>query len=660
LSSVKNPVPGILLGSYPERQTAEESFTQKLKHILLAPYAFFAVNSARWYAPLIKEINAADSQLAGVSDAALRERVFELRAKLSMHGFTQLLKIEALALVKQSCQRVLGVTPYDTQLLAACIILDGKLAEMATGEGKTLAAAIGVAAIALSGTPVHLITSNDYLVVRDAEKSQPLYAFLGLSVGTITQEMDENQRRLAYACDITYCTAKELVFDYLRDIAIGGRKRSNLHSRVSQLSRLTYQPVLRGLCMAVIDEADSILIDEARVPLILSESVVDDKQLDYYHKARALAATMVVTADYILDRHAMTAVLTDAGRQKLEQGAKSLGALWHNRMHREEAICQALAAQYLYRRDKHYLVRDDVVYIIDEITGRISPGRVWSRGLHQLIEIKEGCKPSGEMLTAAQITYQRFFPRYLKLGGMSGTLSESRAELYAVFGLMLTKVPLRQPSRRTVLTTHIYRDQEAQWNAVVARVKVCHQQQRPVLIGTDSVADSETLSQRLHTGNLAHVVLNARQDQHEAEIVARAGQLGQITVSTNMAGRGTDIPLGAGAEQLGGLHLIICQHNTSRRIDRQLLGRCARQGNPGSAETLISFDKPLIARLFPGWFKGWLKRFAGEDGFCYPQWLVKLIVLMPQWLEEAHQRAQRREMKELDARLEREALTYSD
>jgi preprotein translocase subunit SecA len=656
LSSVKNPIPGILLGSYPERRAEEESFTQKLKHKLITPYALYGGSSDRWYAPLIKKINALDSRLAEISDTQLRELVFDLRTRLSMQGFTRALKIEALALVKQTCQRVLGVIPYDTQLLAACIILDGKLAEMATGEGKTLAAAMGVAAAALSGTPVHLITSNDYLVLRDAEKSYPLYTFLGLTVGAVTQEMDEDKRRLAYACDVTYCTAKELVFDYLRDIALGGRKRSTLHSRVSQLSGMIHQPALRGLCMAVIDEADSILIDEARVPLILSQSVVDAKQLDYYNQARALAASMVVKTDYVLDRPAMSAQLTDAGRQKLEQGAKQLGALWHNRMHREEAICQALAAQHLFRRDKHYLVRDETVYIIDEITGRISPGRVWSSGLHQLIEIKEGCKPSGEMVTAAQITYQRFFPRYLMLGGMSGTLSESRAELYAVFGLMLTKVPRRQPSQRTMLPTRIYADSEAQWDAVVRTVQACHQQQRPVLIGTDSVADSEALSQRLHDAGLVHVVLNARQDQHEAAIVARAGELGQITVSTNMAGRGTDIPLGEGAEQLGGLHLIICQHNTSRRIDRQLLGRCARQGNPGSAETLISFDKPLIARLFPVWLKG----FAGENGFSRPQWLVRLIVLLPQWLEEAHQRAQRREMQELDARMEREALTYSD
>jgi preprotein translocase subunit SecA len=655
LKGVKNPVPGILLGSYPEKR-GEESLYQKLGRKLYTPFALYGGSSYRWYKPLIEKINLLDMQLAELSGVALRARVFELRSMLSLYGLTSPLKVEALALVKQFCQRELGVTPYDTQLLAACIILDGKLAEMATGEGKTLAAAIGVAAAALTGTPVHVITSNDYLVLRDAENSRPLYVALELTVGAVTQEMDDNARRLAYACDITYCTAKELVFDYLRDLAIGGRKRSNLHSRVAQLSGHTSQPVLRGLCMAVIDEADSILIDEARVPLILSQNVVDSKQFDYYQKALKLAAAMAIEIDYTLDRQTMNARLTEVGRQKLEQGAAPMGALWHNRLHREETICQALAAQHLYRRDRHYLVRDQAVYIIDEITGRVSPGRVWAKGLHQLIEIKEGCKPSGEMLTVAQITFQRFFPRYHKLGGMSGTLSESRVELYSVFELAVTKVPLRQPSRRTVLPTRIYHDHEAQWQAVVASVRDYHRQHRPVLIGTDSVAESETLSQRLDQAGLQHVVLNARQDQHEAAIVARAGELGRITVSTNMAGRGTDIPLGEGVEGIGGLHLISCQHNNSRRIDRQLLGRCARQGNLGSAQTLISFDKPLIARVFPAW----LKKFADADGLYRPQWLVRLIVLLPQWLEEAHQRAQRREMQEHDARLEREALTYSD
>ena len=654
MKRIKNPAPGILLGSYPERLTEEEGFFASLKRKLLLPYVVYGCLNASAYAPLLKQIAAREAELAGLSLSELSPLVVALRQQLSLQGMTNPLKVEALALVKRTCHWILGVTPYDTQVMATLVMLDGNLAEMATGEGKTLAAAICVAIPALAGIPVHLITSNDYLVTRDAEKSRPLFDALGLSVGRVTQSMDMDQRRNGYACDITYCTAKELVFDYLRDLAVGGRPRSRYHARVARLVGESYRPVLRGLCMAIIDEADSILIDEARVPLILSQSIVDSKQVDFYTQAKQLAAQMIVGTDCILDRHGMSARLTESGHDKLELMAKPMGALWHNRMHREETICQALAAHYLFQRDKHYLVRDDQVHIIDEITGRLSPGRVWSRGLHQLIEIKERCRPSGEMLTAAQITFQRFFPRYLKLGGMSGTIKESAAELFSVFGLMVVKVPLRQPSKRVVCPTQIFGTKAAQWKVVVERIRQVHQTGRPVLIGTDSVGDSEILSQFLDAAQLPHEVLNARQDQYEAAVVAKAGDLGQITVSTNMAGRGTDIPLGLGVEELGGLHVINCQHNTSRRIDRQLLGRCARQGDPGSAETLISFEKPLLARMFPKW----LAVYAGGKGLSNPQWLIRLFVLLPQWLEESHQRAQRREMLAQDARLEREALTH--
>lgn len=656
MSPAKNPAPGTLLGSYPERQRAEESFAESLKHRLQFPLAAYGSMSDWPYRATIRRIDERAEQLSQLSAGEMVQHVLELRQKLSLHGLVRNYQVEVLATVKVACLRVLGVTPYHTQVAAALIMLDGKLAEMATGEGKTLAAAVCVAAVALSGTPIHVITSNDYLVTRDAEKSQPLYAALGLSVGTVTQDMDAESRRRAYACDITYCTAKELVFDYLRDRAVGGAPRSGLHERVSRLSGAGYQPVLRGLCMAIIDEADSILIDEARVPLILSQNIVDARQVEYYHQAHDLARQMQPERDYQLNHRGMQATLTEAGRDRLEERAQHMSALWRNRMHREEAICQALAAQHLFMRDKHYLVRDDQVHIIDEITGRLSPGRVWSRGLHQLIEIKENCKPSGEMLTAAQITFQRFFPRYHKLGGMSGTISEARAELFSVYRLKVVRVPLRQPSRRQLLPTCIFKDEEAQWKVVVEHTRRIHESGRPVLIGTDSVAESEHLSRLLDAAGLAHKVLNARQDQDEAMVVARAGNRHMITVSTNMAGRGTDIPLGPGVEELGGLHLMICQHNPSRRIDRQLLGRCARQGNPGSAETLISFQKPLIARLFPRW----LAYFGGERGLSRPQWLLRLIIRLPQWLEESHQRAQRKQMLEQDARLERATLLMGD
>lgn len=660
MSKLTAPSPGVVLGYYPEKLKTEPSFAARLKRKCQTPFAVFGSTSAKQYQAFIQQIAAFSPDLQHLSEASIKARLRELQGLLSMHGMTDTLLAEIFAIIKKTCERELGHIPYDTQLIAARIMLDGKLAEMATGEGKTLAAGICVAAAALAGIPVHLITSNDYLVMRDAQSLSPLHRALGLSVGTVVQGMEPDARRQAYACDITYVTAKELAFDYLRDRTSGGRARSNLHHRVAQLSGQTPNTLLRGLYMAIIDEADSILIDEARVPLILSQSVLQDAQVDYHSKVFDLAATLILAQDFVLNQRNLSAELTEAGLQKLHAASNTfstqgLGKLSHHKMHLEETVCQALAAQYLFRRDLHYLVRDDAVHIIDEITGRISPGRVWSRGLHQLIELKEHCKPSGETVTAAQITYQRFFPRYLRLGGMSGTLSESRAELFSLFDLKIVKVPLRKPSQRVILPTYIYRDRQALWAAVTKLVTSLHKNGHPILIGTDSVADSEVLSAHLKQAGLAHEVLNARQDQREANIVAQAGQAKQITVSTNIAGRGTDIALGIGVAELGGIHLISCQHNPSRRIDRQLIGRCARQGKPGTAETRISFDKPLIADLYPNMVKQWLIRLAGNSGLSKSQWLVMLILRLPQWLEEAHQRAQRQEMMLHDARIERQS-----
>lgn len=656
MSFLKAPTPSVVLGNYPEKPKTVPTFSARLKRKLQTPFVVFGTANAKQYQAFIKQVAAFAPNLEHLSEAKTKARLRELQSLLSMHGMTDILLAELFAIIKKTCERELGHVPYDTQLIAARIMLDGKLAEMATGEGKTLAAGICVAAAALAGVPVHLITSNDYLVTRDAATLSPLHRALGLSVGTVVQGMETEERKQAYACNITYVTAKELVFDYLRDRTSGGRARTSLHHRVAQISGQASNTLLRGLYMAIIDEADSILIDEARVPLILSQSVLQAAQVDYHCTLFALASTLISQQDFVLDQRHLSAELTESGLQKLHTERKKLKQLSYNKMHLEETICQALAAIYLFKRDQHYLVRDDAVHIIDEITGRISPGRVWSRGLHQLIELKEHCKPSGEMVTAAQITYQRFFPRYLQLGGMSGTLNESRAELFSLFDLKIVKVPLRKPSQRIVLPTRIYGDNQALWAAVTKRVIALHKNGHPILIGTDSVADSEVLSQQLKQAGLKHQVLNARQDQQEANIVAQAGQANQITVSTNIAGRGTDIALGKGVEELGGIHLISCQHNPSRRIDRQLIGRCARQGKPGVAETLISMDKPLIANLFPSWITRrviqWVIQWSGAAGFSRPQWLVMLVLRLPQWLEEAHQRAQRQEMMLHDARVE--------
>jgi preprotein translocase subunit SecA len=643
----------IILGQYPEKPKPEETIETRFKRKLNSAFIVFNSTSAKPYQAFVQQVFAFDTHYESFSTTQITQRLIELRALLSMHGTTDPLLAELFAIIGFTCMSELGHKPYHTQILAARIMLDEKLAEMATGEGKTLSIGIGAAAAALAGIPVHVITANDYLVARDAETLEPVFKALGLTVGTIVQSSEVEARKQAYQCNICYITAKELAFDYLRDCTMNGLQRSHLHQRVASLSGQTQNTLLRGLHMAIIDEADSILIDEARVPLILSQSVLQDTQIEYYQHILQLAKTLVVHQDFMLNQQSLSAKLTDAGwqlMQKFMQQSIQTNQLHHNKLYVEETLCQALAALYLFQKDKHYLVRDDAVHIVDEITGRISPGRVWSRGLHQLIELKEHCKPSGETITAGQITFQRFFPRYLKLGGMSGTLSESRAELLTLYALNIIKVPLRLLSKRIILPTCIYRDRNTLWQEVTKRVIALNKNGHPILIGTDSVADSEVLSQHLMQAGLAHEVLNARQDQREANIVALAGQCGQITVSTNIAGRGTDISLGAGAAELGGIHLISCQLNTSRRIDRQLIGRCARQGSPGTAQTLISFDKPLMADFYPHW----MRILAGSACFSKPQWLVKWLAKIPQLLEESRQRRQRQQMMEHDTKMERQ------
>ena len=645
------PVPGILLGAYPERgeRTGPAQIERRypLRGLLALPDRLRLLRYRRFSA----RVGALEPQLDGLATPALEQRVHAVRAGLSRHGFTEALLIEAFALIRNTSTRVLGHRPYDTQIIAARIMLDKQVAEMATGEGKTLAAAVCAAAGALAGVPVHVITVNDYLAARDAASLRPLYGALGLSVGHVAAAHDVAARRAAYACDITYCTAKELVFDYLRDRTVRNPLRSDLQQRTVQAGcgMAAAPTLLRGLCMAVVDEADSILIDEARVPLILSEARPNAGQAAFNEAALAQARRMAQGTDYRLNVAHRHVSLTGAGRAALDACAASQGAAWRNRLHRDEAVCMALSALHLYRRDTHYLVHDGEVVIIDEATGRLAPGRVWSRGLHQMIEIKEDCKRSPETVTATQITFQRFFRRYLRLGGMSGTVREARAELGTVYGLDVLGVPLRLPARRTVLPTRLYRDGDARWLAVIERARAVSETRRPVLIGTDSVAESEQLSARLAAAGIAHAVLNARHDAREAEMVARAGAPGRITVATNMAGRGTDIALGPGVAERGGLHVICCQHNESRRIDRQLLGRCARQGDPGSAETLLALDRPRIARTVPGW----LARRVGPDGMRRPAWLVALAVRLPQWRAERAQRQERRDLLLRDTRVEK-------
>ena len=642
--------PGLLFGAYPERfDPRPGAFSQLLRQAGSALAHAANLRTPRLRA-FVAAVGALDAKFAAMGPAALREFAQQLRGQLSHCGLSEELLTQSFALIRALAVQELGLRPFDTQLMAARVMLDNRLAEMATGEGKTLAAAICAASAALAGIPVHVVTVNDYLVARDAQWLAPLYESLGLRVGHVVAELDSEARRIAYGCDITYCTAKELVFDYLRDRVLRGPRQSDLQLRAARLRAgdATAAPLLRGLCMAIVDEADSVLIDEARVPLILARSATNAGECEHHRQALEMARCLRVGVDYQLDAPRRSARLTEQGLQRVETLSEGLSGVWLNRSHCEQTLCTALSALHLYRNERDYLVHDGAVVIVDEATGRLAPGRVWSRGLHQLIELKEGLEPTGEQVTAAQITYQRYFARYLRLAGMSGTLREARSELSSVYGLDVVKIALRRADRRVSMGARLVRDRRTQLREVSALAQRISGSGRPVLIGTDSVADSESLSLELARAGLAHQVLNARHDQREAQIVAQAGQSGRITVATNMAGRGTDIALGQGVAELGGLHVICCQHNAARRIDRQLIGRCARQGDPGSAQTLVALDSALMATALPSWLRKGLGRLEP------PSWLVRLLLRVPQWRQERQQRAQRRALQRQDLHAERE------
>lgn len=553
-----------------------------------------------------------------------------LRTQLRQHGFTPALRRQALTTVAAAGQAALGRRPYPTQLFAAAVILDGGLAEMATGEGKTYAAALGAACWALAGVPVHLMTANDYLVQRDAEALAPLYHALGLRLGCVLAGSTPAERRRAYACDVTYCTARETAFDYLRDAHDGSAFAAPLQRRADSLAvcgtglaaalspaenrrghghshspgdpALPSQappatPLLRGLHMAVIDEADSLLIDEAALPLLLSTAADAPQQRRSAPQQRALAfqslglaRQLVAGQHFDIERRTRQVRWRPGAADHIEQLAAGLGGVWFNRRHRQDLLATAVHALHGLRAERDYLVRDGRVLLLDAVTGRVAEGRQWSGHLHALVELKEGCTLTPATRVAARLSLQRFFARYLHLAGMSGTLHECRTELRRAYGLPVLRVPLRLPSQARHGPDQLFADAATRQAAAVQAVAARHAAGQPVLVGTDSVAASQALSQALTDAGVPHQRLDARHDAHEAAVVAQAGQPGAVTVATHMAGRGTDIALGAGVAAAGGLHVLVCQDNPSARLDRQLMGRSARAGQPGSAACWRSLD----------------------------------------------------------------------
>ncbi|SES23695.1 protein translocase subunit secA [Vreelandella subterranea] len=531
-----------------------------------------------------------------------------LRCRLLAKGISPWRTAEAFALIREVAWRELGMAHHDVQLLGGLTLLAGQVAEMQTGEGKTLTATLPAATAALAGIPVHLVTVNDYLAGRDAESMRPIYTALGLSVGGIVHDLNPRQRRAVYAADVVYCTNKELLFDYLRDTQLLGNDRRPLMAQAARLQqRLDHRRLLlRGLHYAIIDEADSVMLDEAGTPLILSGPAPQDAlDMQLIDELLALAGDFVEGLDFVREQAGLH--LTDVGRERLEYQAESLFASnnessgWLGRSRREWLLQQALMAHYHFQRDHHYLVRDGKVQIIDEHTGRVMADRSWEKGLQQMIERLEGCEPSDPNVTLARLTYQRFFRRYHHLAGMTGTAHEVRHELWRTYRLRTVPIPPHRRSRRRWLGHTCVNTIIEKWQRVAVHARQRADQGQPVLIATVTLGESEALSAELDRQGIAHTTLNARQDAEEADVVSRAGVAGAITVATSMAGRGTDIALDAASAAAGGLHVIIAGHHDASRVDRQIAGRCARQGDPGSVEFIVSVEDGLLDEFEDDW-----------------------------------------------------------
>ena len=528
----------------------------------------------------VDKINALEPEISALSDARLRAKTDEFKLRLTKGETLDDILPEAFAVVREASRRVLGLRHFDVQLIGGCILHRGKIAEMRTGEGKTLVATLPAYLNALEGKGVHVVTVNDYLARRDSEDMGRVYKFLGLSVGLIVHDMDFPARKAAYAADITYGTNNEFGFDYLRD------------NMVVSLDEMVQRP----LHYAIVDEVDSILIDEARTPLIISGP--GEKSTDLYNIMADVVKNFKEKEDYTVDEKLKTVAPTEKGIAKAEKllGVKNMYDP-ENGTDLSHQLMEALKAKALMIRDRDYVVKDGEVIIVDEFTGRLMYGRRYSEGLHQAIEAKEHVKVERESQTLATITFQNYFRMYDKLAGMTGTAKTEEQEFQKIYGLDVIVVPTNKPNIRIDYPDVIYKTKRAKYKAVVKAIEKLHAVGRPVLVGTTSIAQSEELSAMLKKKGIPHNVLNAKYHEKEAEIVADAGQMGAVTIATNMAGRGTDITLGEGVAELGGLHIIGTERHESRRIDNQLRGRCARQGDPGSTRFYLSLEDDLM-RLF--------------------------------------------------------------
>ena len=528
--------------------------------------------------PIVRHINDLEPQMTALSDSSLQAKTFEFKERLQKGETLDDILPEAFAVVREASRRVLGMRHFDVQLLGGIVLHRGDIAEMRTGEGKTLVATLPVYLNALTGEGAHVVTVNDYLATRDSEEMGQIYKFLGLSVGLIVHDLNYEQRRRAYNSDITYGTNNEFGFDYLRDNMVISKE----------------QMVQRPLNYCIVDEVDSILIDEARTPLIISGP--GEKSTDLYYTLAGIVKTFTKD-DYIMDEKQKTIAPTDSGVAKVEKMLGISNMFDNEHLDLNHLVIQALRARFMMHRDKDYVVKNGEIVIVDEFTGRLMFGRRYSDGLHQSIEAKENVKVQGESKTLATITFQNYFRMYKKLAGMTGTAKTEEDEFNKIYKLDVYVIPTNKPMIRKDLPDVIYKTKNAKYRAVVREVVKRHATGQPILVGTTSISQSEILSQMLNKEHIVHNVLNAKYHEKEAEIIKDAGQRGMVTIATNMAGRGTDIKLGKGVAELGGLMIIGTERHESRRIDNQLRGRAGRQGDPGTTQFYLSLEDDLM-RIF--------------------------------------------------------------
>ncbi|MBD3920835.1 preprotein translocase subunit SecA [Paenibacillus sp. PR3] len=543
----------------------------------------------------VEEINGIESKFTGLSDEELRGKTAEYRARLEKGEDLNDLLPEAFATVREAAKRTLGMRHFDVQLIGGMVLHEGKISEMKTGEGKTLVGTLPVYLNALLGKGVHVVTVNDYLAQRDSALMGQVYEFLGLTVGCNLHGLTHAQKQEAYACDITYGTNNEFGFDYLRDNMVLYKE----------------QMVQRPLYFAIIDEVDSILVDEARTPLIISGQAA--KSTEMYFAADRFVSRLKVEEDFTIDIKLRNVTMTEAGVEKAEKAFAIENLFDHANVLLNHHIQQALKAHNIMKRDVDYVVQDEEVVIVDEFTGRLMAGRRYSDGLHQAIEAKEQIKVQNESMTLATITFQNYFRMYRKLAGMTGTAKTEEEEFKKIYGLEVIQIPTNRTNIRKDTPDVVYKSENGKFKAVVEEIVKRHANNQPVLVGTVSIENSERVSEMLKKRGIQHKVLNAKYHAEEAEIISHAGQWGAVTIATNMAGRGTDILLGEGVSELGGLHIIGTERHESRRIDNQLRGRAGRQGDPGSSQFYLSLEDELMRRFGAENIMGMMERLGFDE-----------------------------------------------